>query len=73
MEHKCEYELIYRDGTGAELKYTFPDDVDIHELKNRLEYFLLGCSWGPEVLNKMFRDGLGNDRVYTLNTGEEDE
>lgn len=63
MEHKHEYELTYRDGTGAVLTYTFNDEIDINELKDRLEYFLLGCSWSPKLLRKLFGRNLGCDRV----------
>lgn len=53
-----EYELIYRDGRGGVLKYSFPDDIDLNELKERLEYFLLASSWCPETIQKLFGDKL---------------
>ena len=39
MEHG--YELKYKNGVGGELIYKFSDDIDIHSLKDNLEYFLL--------------------------------
>lgn len=58
VKHSMEYELIYRDGRGGTLRYSFPDDIDLNELKERLEYFLLASSWCPETIQKLFGDKL---------------
>lgn len=60
MEHY--YELKYHDGRGAELVYKFDDEVDLDELKDRLEYFLLGCSWSPNLVNKLLNQNLGGTK-----------
>lgn len=70
MEHG--YELKYKNGVGGELIYKFSDDIDIHSLKDNLEYFLLGCSWTPRLVKQLFNAELGNDAVFILNTENDD-
>lgn len=48
------YELKYKDGKGGELSYKFPADIEVRELKKKLENFLLGCTWTQYTLDKLF-------------------
>lgn len=48
------YELKYNDGQGGVLSYKFPADIDVTQLKHHIESFLLGATWQPETLNKLF-------------------
>lgn len=48
------YELKYNDGQGGVLSYKFPADIDVTRLKHHIESFLLGATWQPETLNKLF-------------------